>query len=347
MRRLSRSSGRSILAITAGDPSGIGPEIILKALAALKVSVDVSFVVIGDYPVFEHTARRLGLVLPRWRRIRSARDLFSASQPRSFLDLAHGWNFVPGRSSAQAAQASLAYLNEAVALWKTGCLKAIVTAPVTKWAIERRCPGFIGQTEYLATAMRVKTEAVVMMFVSECLRVVLLTRHLPLRKVSDSVSRRSLRRTLQLTIQSLRRQFQIARPRLAICGLNPHAGERGILGDEEEKLLSPVLRDLRGGTVICEGPFAADGLFAQIASASVSKRSYDAVICWYHDQGLIPFKMSAWNRGAQMTLGLPVIRTSPDHGSALDIAGRGIAHPGSLQYALTLATRLTLGQSTI
>ena len=217
-------------------------------------------------------------------------------------------------------------------LGRTGQIDALVTAPVTKWAIERRLPRFVGQTEYLAQAFA--RHAAAMMFISDRLRVVLLTRHVALRRVPRTVTQALVRTTLRLTIDSLRAQFHLPRPRLAVCGLNPHAGEGGLFGQEEQRVLLPVLRQFRRRGLRCDGPVAADGLFADADR-------YDAVICWYHDQGLIPFKMAARDRGCQLTVGLPIVRTSPDHGSALDIAGRGVANAGSMIYALELAARLS------
>lgn len=321
---------RPILAITAGDPCGVGPEVVLKALAATSLPSSLAIVVIGDYAVFERTARRLHRRLPAWHRTTQGSPL-DRSHPLTFLDCAHPCTFIPGRSSGAAGRASLAYLDYAISLQKMGRLKALVTAPVTKSSVERSHPGFVGQTEHLASAFGVR--AVAMMFVSDALRVVLLTRHLPLRRVARAVDQPLIRTALRLAARALEYNFHIRRPRLAVCGLNPHAGEGGLFGEEERRVLLPVIRAMRRRGVRCEGPFAADGFFA-------TPCTHDAVICWYHDQGLIPFKMAARDRGCQISLGLPIIRTSPDHGSAFDIAGRGIAHPGSMIYALRLAIKL-------
>jgi 4-hydroxythreonine-4-phosphate dehydrogenase len=248
-----------------------------------------------------------------------------------FLDLAHPWPFEPGQSSARAGAASLAYLDAAIQLWRQGLTRAVVTAPVTKWAIERTGRRFVGQTEYLASALG--ASFVVMMFVSSRLRVALLTRHLALREVSSRVTRTLVRKTCLLTMDGLRRWFGIRAPRLAVCGLNPHAGEAGLFGHEERRVLRPVLRAFKHDAAVLDGPFAADSLFAD-------PRGYDAVICCYHDQGLIPFKLMARHRGCQFSLGLPIVRTSPAHGTALDIAGKGLANPGSMRYAIELAANL-------
>ncbi|MBI4343897.1 MAG: 4-hydroxythreonine-4-phosphate dehydrogenase PdxA [Candidatus Omnitrophica bacterium] len=319
-----------VLAVTAGDPAGIGPEIILKVLTP-PPRLGVALVIIGDLRVFAQTARRLRLRLPRWRVM--ARDTVwspSLQQP-TFLDCRTGVRARPGRSGAAAGRASLTYLDEGIALCRARQAHGLVTGPVTKWAVQRARPGFVGQTEYLARAFGAR--GVVMMFASQRLRVALVTRHLPLRQAARAATPRLWRDTLIGVERALRAQLGVRRPRLAVCGLNPHAGEGGRFGDEERRVIVPVLRRLRRAGLRCDGPFAADGFFAQA-------RRYDAVVCGYHDQGLIPFKMLARDRGCQLSLGLPVVRTSPDHGSALDIAGRGRADPGAMRYALAFAARL-------
>jgi len=310
----------SSIAITAGDPCGIGPEVVLKALADVP-RAGVRLIVIGDRRVFEQTARRLRMRFPRWE----------------FADVGHRQTFVPGRSSRAAGAASLAYLDAAMALWRANQIQGLVTAPVTKWAIARAVPGFVGQTEYLARAM--DRRQVLMMFVSDRLRIALLTRHVPLRRVARAITPRLVEAAVRLAAEALRTQFHIPHPRLVLCGLNPHAGE-GSPMSEERRIMQPVLRKLRRAGIACDGPVAADGLFA---TADRSGRyAYDAVVCGYHDQGLIPFKMAARDRGCQLSVGLPLVRTSPDHGSALDIAGQGRANPGSMIYALRLAAKLAI-----
>ena len=307
-----------MIVITAGDPCGIGPEVIVKALRAFRARPRIPIAVIGDRATFSRVSTSLHLRLPAWA---------------GFIECGPPGAFRPGRSSAQAGAASLAYLEQALSLWRQGRVRALVTAPVTKWAVARVKPGFTGHTEYLAKAM--KARQVEMMFVADAMRVVVLTRHIPLRRVSASLTRSTLQRSLSLIASGLRDGFRIRRPRLAVCGLNPHAGE-GAAGSEERRIFAPAMQALRRRGVRCDGPFAADGFFANARHAA----SHDAVICAYHDQGLIPFKMMARDAGCQMTLGLPIVRTSPDHGSALDIAGQGLADPGSMIYALKLAIRL-------
>lgn len=336
------------IAITAGDPCGIGPEVTLKALARVRASSRPSFVVIGDHYVFERTAKLLRRRLPPWQLINAGEPWPDTANRLMFLDCGRLGRFTPGRSSLWAGRASLDYVQRAMALWRAGRIQGLVTAPVTKWAIQQSHPRFVGQTEYLAAQTGVKDVA--MMFVSDTMRVVVLTRHIPLRRVAEALNRRLLMTALRLTVQSLKTQFHIRSPKLALCGVNPHAGEGARAGTEERTVMIPVMRALRREGIRCEGPFAADGFFASAAPSilrgaasraeSRGQPRYDAILCPYHDQGLIPFKMAARDRGCQMSVGLPLVRTSPDHGSALDIAGRGVANPGSMIYAVQLAARL-------
>ncbi|MBI3996315.1 MAG: 4-hydroxythreonine-4-phosphate dehydrogenase PdxA [Candidatus Omnitrophica bacterium] len=318
------------LAITAGDPCGVGPEVILKALTTDAVR-RTRLVVIGDLAVFERTAARLHRRLPRWRVVPRGGMDRARGHALTFVECGSSRRFVPGRSSSHAGRAALTYLEEAIRLWRAGTIHGLVTAPVTKWAVAAVEPSFVGHTEYLARAMAARE--VVMMFVSDAMRVVLLTRHIPLHRVGRAVTSTLLERSVRLTASALTTQFHIRQPTLAVCGINPHAGEEGRCGREEQAVMIPALRRLRRQGIRCDGPFAADGFFTHATR-------YDAIICSYHDQGLIPFKMAARDQGCQVSLGLPIVRTSPDHGSALDIAGRGIANPGSMRYALRLATKL-------
>ena len=332
MNRASRSRRRAVLiAVTGGDPCGIGPEVLLKTLRTTALPPHVRLALIADHRVLARTARRLGRPLPAWPVL----PLGSRETPRApvtLLDCGSPGEFRPGRSTAAAGRASLTYLTEAVRLWRLGLVQGLVTAPVTKRAIDPHVRGgFTGQTEFLAKAMG--RREVVMMFTSERLRVVLLTRHLPLRQAPLRVSAAEAFRAMRLTAGALRSWFGVRHPRLAVCGLNPHAGEGGLFGQEERRVLLPAMRRARAAGIACAGPYAADGFFASPAPS-------DAVVCWYHDQGLIPFKMLARDQGCQLTIGLPIVRTSPDHGSAPDIAGRGVADPGSMRYALLTAAAL-------
>ena len=252
MKTPTRRTRLPVIAVTAGDPCGIGPEVLIKAIADRRRS-HARLVVIGDAGVFEQEARRLKQRLPGWMTIsvdevphhltRVAATDPSRSNPSArmlFIDIAHRTRFVPGRASAAAGAASVAYLDIAISLCREGLIDALVTAPVTKWAVQSSGVAFSGHTEYLSA--RLGNAFPVMMFASEDFRVVLLTRHIALRDVSAHATASLIRKTLRVVIEALRRDFGCRSPRMVICGLNPHAGEAGLMGTEEERRLAPVLR---------------------------------------------------------------------------------------------------------
>ena len=311
------------VAVTMGDPHGIGPEILLTSLARPSLRRLAHWVVIGDRGVLDRTARRLRLMSVLCAPRVSVVDVENVDRRR--------WQ--PGLLSAPAGRASYEYLEEAVRQWRQGRVQAMVTAPVTKAAIQRAGIPFIGHTEFLARATR--SSPIAMMFVGGPLRVVLVTRHLALRDVPRHVTPKTVRETIRLTHEALRGWFGLRRPRVGVLGLNPHAGEAGSMGHEEEQVLRPVIASLRRACPTLSGPLVPDAAFYD-----AYRGCYDALVCMYHDQALIPLKMVARDTGVNVTLGLPFVRTSPDHGTALDIAGRAIADPGAMIAAMTLAVRL-------
>ena len=314
---------RPAIGLTLGDPHGIGPEILLKALARPSVRRLAHWIVIGDRGVLERTARRLHLAFVERAPHLSLVNLANVDPRR--------WR--PGRLSPEAGRASHAYLREAMHQWRAGAMQALVTAPVTKAAIQQAAIPFIGHTEFFARATR--RPRIAMMLVGGPLRVVLVTRHVPLSDVPRRVTPEALRSTIRLTHQALRHWFGLRRPRIAVASLNPHAGEAGSMGQEERRVLQPVITALRRSCASLTGPVAPDAAFYD-----AYRGRYDAVVCMYHDQALIPLKMIARDTGVNVTLGLPFVRTSPDHGTALDIAGRGAADPGAMIDAMELAARL-------
>ena len=303
-------AGRFAIIITMGDPSGIGPEVTLKSLASPKVSGLADFLVIGDKSLIDRESARLGL-----RRRFPIMDL--ANVPRR--------NFSFGIAHPSFGRASLEYINEALRLLKKGKAGALVTSPVSKRSIELSgLPGFTGHTEYLASRTRTKDYA--MMFVGKNLKVVLVTRHIALKDVPAALSMKSIYKTIIINDKYLKSFFKIRRPRIGVAGLNPHSSEGGLLGVEEKTKIIPAIRNASRYVIFHE---ALNG-------------KYDAVIAMYHDQGLIPFKMLYFNSGVNLTLGLPFVRTSPDHGTAFDIAGKGMADPRSMMEAILLAHRLSM-----
>ena len=322
------------LAITMGDPGGIGPEVVLKAIAARKLSPVIEPLLVGDRAVWEETARRLGLGL-RFSDIQCRGSITVAIT--SELEPRHR---VPGpacNEASAAARGEAAYraILEGVRLVQAGQATALVTAPINKAHLNAAGHDFPGHTELLAKLCG--NVPVRMMMVGAQLRVVLVTTHVAIAQVPQRLNRESVLQTIVLTGQALRRQFGIAAPRLAVCGLNPHAGESGLFGDEEVRVIAPAVRAARRRGLDVIGPLAADGIFAQAGNDG----AYDAVVCMYHDQGLAPFKFVHFADGVNFTVGLPLVRTSPDHGTAFDVAGSGQADPRSMAAALRLAAQLS------
>jgi 4-hydroxythreonine-4-phosphate dehydrogenase len=304
-----------------GDPAGIGPEVTLKALASRGIGRLANFFVIGDGSVVRGLEKRLG--------IRLGAELIDLSNvPRGAAER--------GVPAAECGRASVEYIDMALKLLRDNSYNALVTAPVNKMAI--RASGvrnFEGHTEYLAKHTGVKDFA--MMFVGRTLKVTLVTRHMPLKKVSYTISTESVSKAIILTHGYLRKYFGILNPAIGVAGLNPHAGESGSFGNEERKFIAPAIKKASASVKGVTGPFPSDVLFHKAYLGE-----FDAVIAMYHDQGLGPFKMIHFKDGVNMTLGLPFIRTSPDHGTAYDIARRFVADPTSMVQALLLAQRLSL-----
>lgn len=315
---ISRSNKPNIV-ITMGDPSGVGPEVTLKALASPKVKGLANFLLIGDGSVIARLKKDAGLVLNE-----------------RLLDLSNvsGKRFVYGRCDAGFGASSMQYIDSALELLEAGAADALVTAPVNKSAIRLAgYRGFEGHTEYLAGKSGTKDFA--MMFVGPRLKIALVTRHIALKDVSSELSVNVIYRTICLAQECLKKYFGIASPRIAVCGLNPHAGENGAFGNEEGRIIVPAIRKASRHIKRIAGPVSPDAVFGLALAGR-----FDCVISMYHDQALIPFKMLYFDSGVNLTLGLPFIRTSPDHGTAFDIAGKGIANPASMIEAVKLACRL-------
>lgn len=323
-----------VLAITLGDPGGIGPEIALKAAYTHCWPHSLQLVLIGDRDLLSYQARRGKFpVPPAWTPLESRRfrapivnwDPATGRQQSSRSWLAGVTGRLQGRAAIQWIQAATA-----------GCLSGLfdgmVTGPVCKKSLQLAGFLFPGHTEYLAALTRTRQYA--MMLIGEPLRVVLVTRHLPLSRVAPGLTRQSIVDAAAITAQALD-WFGVKNRTIGICALNPHAGDQGFLGREEITTIIPAIRALRRRGIPVEGPIPADVIFHQAL-----QRRYGAILAMYHDQGLGPLKMIAFEHGINLTLGLPILRTSPDHGTAFDIAGQDIANPGSMIAAIRLAARL-------
>lgn len=311
-----KSSNKTV-GVTIGDPGGIGPEVSVKALSKVAREFSkVQFFILGDAWIIESYRRRF----PANCQIKDVTSLKKRE-----------WK--PGRLTSAQGRASWGYLKEAVRCLADQDIHALVTAPVCKEAIVAHDASFVGHTELLAKSA--KRDHVGMMFVAHKMRTIIVTRHVPLRKVPRLITEDLVFQTIMLTDEGLKKQFKIKRPRIAVCGLNPHAGENGLLGREDVEAIQPAIRRARRKHVNVEGPFPADTLFV-----TDHAKAYDCIVAMYHDQGLIPIKTLYFNELVNMTIGLPYVRTSPAHGTAFDIAGKDKANPSSMMEALRLAAKL-------
>jgi len=317
-----------VLAITPGEPSGVGPEIVLKLS---QEHPEFRLLTVADPALFHQAAELLGcgLRITEWQ----PGDAVTAGE-LACLPVKLAKPVQPGRPDPRNADYVLGTLRQAVRLITEGHAAALVTGPVHKGVINESGVAFSGHTEFLAELGH--TAQVVMMLVAPGLRVALVTTHLPLREVAAAISCDKVEAVVRITEASLRQRFGIARPRLQVLGLNPHAGEGGHLGQEDDQLIRPVIDRLRAEGMAIEGPVPADTAFTPPRIAAC-----DAVVAMYHDQGLPVLKHLGFGRGVNITLGLPFIRTSVDHGTALDIAGTGRADPSSLYQAVLSAQQMS------
>ncbi|VEN72899.1 4-hydroxythreonine-4-phosphate dehydrogenase [Candidatus Desulfarcum epimagneticum] len=322
---------RPITGITLGDPAGIGPEIILAALKDSRLYEICRPIVIGDPGVLAAVGRSLGRP-PR---------LSTPGEPGAgvfepgtidVMDVKRLPGFQPawGRPTPRTGAAMAAWIEAAADMAMEGKIAAMVTCPINKNAMRMAGQAFTGHTELLAARTRAGRH--VMMMAGDRLRVALVTIHVALDKVPGLLSEFRVFDVIRVVHDALRRRFGIRDPEIAVAGLNPHAGEEGMFGDQEKTLISPAVRRARDEGMKASGPFPPDTLFYHAA-----QKRWDAVVCMYHDQGLIPFKLLHFEDGVNTTLGLPIIRTSVDHGTAYDIAGKGLANPRSLMAAVKMA----------
>jgi 4-hydroxythreonine-4-phosphate dehydrogenase len=328
------------LALTSGEPAGIGPDITIKAWLRRNELKLPAFYLLGDPDFLSHRARALGLDL-RLAEVRpeEACDAFADTLP--VVAIGCPATALPGIPDGTSAEAAMASIRQAVGDVIAGRASAVVTNPIAKSVLYRAGFRHPGHTEYLAelAATANHTPQPVMMLWSPALVVVPVTIHVSLRDALAQLSSELIVTTARIVVAALKARFGLANPRLAVTGLNPHAGEDGSLGTEDRTIVAPAIDILRGEGIAISGPLPADTMFHEAA-----RRTYDCAICMYHDQALIPVKTLAFEDAVNLTLGLPFIRTSPDHGTAFDIAGSGKANPSSLIAALRLAARLARAQ---
>lgn len=318
--------------VSMGDPTGIGPEVTLAALRRGGLRRVLTPILVGDLGVYADTAARLGMKT-RFVAWQPPAPLPRGGVPVRVISELTARGRRPGRPTDAAGRAAYAAILEAVGLVQAGQADALATAPINKANLAAAGLVATGHTELLAELAG--GVAVRMMMAGPRLRVVLVTTHLALSAVPKAIRTAGVLDTLRIADRALRQRFGLRRPRLAVAGLNPHAGDQGLFGDEEQRTIAPAVAAARRAGIDARGPLAADSAFPLALEGQ-----YDAVVCMYHDQGLAPFKLLHFADGVNVTLGLPFVRTSPDHGTAYDIAGRGVADWRSMSAALHLAAAL-------
>jgi 4-phospho-D-threonate 3-dehydrogenase / 4-phospho-D-erythronate 3-dehydrogenase len=328
------TKAKPILGITMGDPAGIGPEVIAKALSMPVVHRLCRPIVIGSLPVMDQIVRSLRL---RLKVIQVSEHDVSAQRSASLLvfdPLERPLGKFPlGTVSEKAGAASVAFILKAVHLAQIGCLDAVVTGPINKEAINLAGYHYPGHTELLADIT--KSKEVGMMIVGGPLKIMFVTTHVAIRQLPDSLSANGILRSIRLADRAMKEYFGVPKPRIGIAALNPHGGEGGLFGEDERLNILPAARRARRMRINASDPLPADTLFGKTV-----RGEFDAVVAMYHDQGLIPLKMVAFGECVNLTVGLPIIRTSVDHGTAYDIVGKGVADCGSLVEAIKMAARL-------
>ena len=329
---------KPLLAITMGDPAGIGPEIIVKALQEPHVWRVCRPLVIGSVSVFAKTIGKLGLPLTIMQisdhDSGTAYQLFRRGQLPLFDPVPEKRQpFRMGYPSAPAGDMAVTCIQSAVELAQAGCVRGIVTAPINKEAMHLAGYRYPGHTEMLADLTKAKESG--MLIMGGPLKIFFTTTHIPLRDVAKSLTVPNILKTIRLAHFGLRQLFELKKPRIAVAGFNPHAGEHGLFGDEEARVILPAINRAKSQGIACTGPYPADTMFAKALSGA-----FDGIVALYHDQGLIPLKTVAFGHCVNITVGLPILRTSVDHGTAFDIAGKGKADPTSLVEAIVTAAHL-------
>jgi 4-hydroxythreonine-4-phosphate dehydrogenase len=311
------AKGKSLIGITMGDPGGIGPEVILKALTSPEIRAAANYVVIGSEKVLSNISDRV------------------LSDNISVLDLDNFTvnNALSHKPLPDSGKASVEYILKGLDLAINGKIDALVTAPISKEAIKLAGYNYAGHTELLKE--KTSVENVVMFMVGKGLRVSFVTTHLAVNEISGAINQENVFSTIQITATGLKTFFGIDQPKIAVCGLNPHCGDGDCFGTEERDVIIPAIERAQKMGINCHGPLSADTVFNKALNGE-----FDIVVVQFHDQGAIPIKMHAFDSGVNITLGIPVIRTSPTHGTAFDIAGKGIADPGSMIEAIKTAVMM-------
>lgn len=332
----SENREKNLIGITMGDPGGIGPEVILEALASPETRASADYVIIGSEKVLSDVANNLGigtgLQLSRIDNTSSLNLNRGLTDHINVLDLDNisVHDALTRKPLPESGRASVEYILKGLDLALDGEIDALVTAPISKEAVKLAGFDFAGHTELLKEKTFV--ENVVMLMVGKGLRVSFVTTHLAVNEVSGFINRENIFSTIQITATGLKTFFGIDQPKIAVCGLNPHCGDGDRFGTEERDVIMPAIARAQEMGIDCHGPLSSDTVFNKALNGE-----FDIVVVQFHDQGTIPIKMHAFDSGVNITLGIPVIRTSPTHGTAFDIAGKGIANPGSMVEAIKTA----------
>lgn len=317
------------IGITLGDINGIGPEVVIKALHDNRLASLITPVIYGSTRVLSYYKKLMNLEEFNYGQSKGRGQYV----PKT-INVVNCWEEVieidPGKPSKEAGKAALLALKQATLDLKEGLLDALVTAPIDKHTIHGDEFPFTGHTEYLADYFATKNYLMIM--VSEGLRVGLVTEHVSVKEIANFITTEQVEAKLKIMEQTLKKDFGINKPKIAILGLNPHAGDNGLIGKEDDAILKPIIQDWKNKGKLVFGPFPADGFFA-----AGSHAKFDGILAMYHDQGLVPFKLLAFETGVNYTAGLPIVRTSPDHGTAYSIAGKNLAQEGSLRQAIYTA----------
>lgn len=337
MGESSNKKGKPIIGISIGDVNGVGPEVIIKSLEDSRILKQFTPVIYGSGKVISYYRKNLNKENFNYQQISSIDKVI----PKK-VNVLNVWNetieISPGQANETGGKYAVQSLEAAVKDLKESKIHGLATAPLSKELVQSDEFKFPGHTEYLTEKAGEKDS--LMFLVHQGLRVGVVTGHVPLNEVSKKVTKEKVQSKLAKMAKSLQKDFGIKKPRIAVLGLNPHAGENGLLGDEEEKVIMPAINEVKSGHQIVMGPFPADGFFGQ-----GTYKQYDGILAMYHDQGLIPFKTLAFEDGINYTAGLPFVRTSPDHGTAFGIAGKNEANETSFRNALYLANDIVRQRS--
>jgi 4-hydroxythreonine-4-phosphate dehydrogenase len=323
------ASQKPVIGITMGDINGIGPEVIMKTLMDGRVTQYMTPVIYGSTKTLSYYRKSLDLPDFNYSQVKQASTLIQKK-----VNVVNCWDeaveIQVGESTEKAGECSRLAIEKASVDLEQGLIDAIVTAPINKYNIHSESFSFAGHTEYFAEKFGEGDS--LMMMVSNNLKIAVATTHIPLSEVSKAITKELLQKKLKMIEKSMKNDFGVLKPRIAVLGLNPHSGEEGLLGKEEQEIIAPVIKEFKKNGKLVFGPFPADGFFG-----SVQYQKYDAILAMYHDQGLIPFKSLSFDTGVNYTAGINAVRTSPDHGTAYTIAGKNVASPQSMREAIFLA----------